>query len=91
MSINEIFSQFFSKIHEIFTNMPQNISDIMKSPLTLLALAAFAIILLLLTKARNITFDSKMITTIGLTLALTTILDLLKIYHFPQGRAEELH
>lgn len=85
MSIKEIFSQFFSKIHEIFMSLPQNVSDIMKSPLTLLALAAFVIILLLLMKARNIKFDSKMITTIGLTLALTTILDLLKIYHFPQG------
>ncbi|ETJ29276.1 hypothetical protein Q604_UNBC16179G0001, partial [human gut metagenome] len=42
-------------------------------------------ILLLLIKAKNIKFNPKMSAMIGLTLALTTILDLLKIYHFPQG------
>ena len=85
MSLKEIFSEFFTKISEIFTNLPQNISEIFKNPLTLLALAAFAIILLLLIKAKNIKFNPKMCAIIGLTLALTSILDLLKIYHFPQG------
>lgn len=85
MSLKEIFSQFSSKVYEIFTNLPQNISEIFKNPVSILTLIAFGIILLLLIKAKNIKFNPKMSAMIGLTLALTTILDLLKIYHFPQG------
>ena len=85
MSLKEIFSQFSSKVYEIFTSLPQNISEIFKNPVSILTLIAFGIILLLLIKAKNIKFNPKMSAMIGLTLALTTILDLLKIYHFPQG------
>ena len=85
MSLKEIFSEFFTKISEIFTSLPQNVSEIMNSPLSLLTLIAFAIILVLMLKAKKIKFNPKMTAMIGLTLALTTILDLLKIYHFPQG------
>lgn len=85
MSLKEIFSQFSSKVYEIFTSLPKNISEIFKNPVSILTLIAFGIILLLLIKAKNIKFNPKMSAMIGLTLALTTILDLLKIYHFPQG------
>lgn len=85
MSLKEIFSQFSSKVYEIFTSLPQNIFEIFKNPVSILTLIAFGIILLLLIKAKNIKFNPKMSAMIGLTLALTTILDLLKIYHFPQG------
>lgn len=85
MSLQEILSQFTAKVNEIFTSLPQNFSEILKNPISILTLIAFAMIILLLIKAKNIKFDAKMITTIGITLALTTILDLLKIYHFPQG------
>lgn len=85
MSLNEVFSQFISKISEIFTNLPQNISEVFKNPISLLTLIAFAIILILLIKAKNIKFNPKMSAMIGLTLALTIILDMLKIYRFPQG------
>ena len=85
MSLKEIFSEFFTKISEILTNLPQNISEIFKNPLTLLTLAGLAVILIVLIKAKNIKFNPKMTAIIGLTLALTIILDLMKIYHFPQG------
>lgn len=85
MSLKEIFSQFISKVSEIFTNLPQNISEVFKSPVSLLTLIAFTIILILLIKAKNIKFNPKMSAMIGLTLALTIILDMLKIYRFPQG------
>lgn len=85
MSLNEIFSEFFSGLSEIFTNLPQNISEVFKSPLSLLTLLALVIILLVLIKSKNIKFNAKMLTTIGIMLALTTVLDLIKIYNFPQG------
>ena len=85
MSLKEIFSQFTSQLAEVFTNLPQNISEVFKSPLTILTLIGFVIILMLLIKAKNIKFDAKMIAHIGIALALTIVLDMLKIYHFPQG------
>lgn len=85
MSISQIFSEFILKLSESFQGIPTNVLELIKNPLTLLSLLAFIIILVLLLKAKKVKFNTKMITTIGITLALTTVLDMLKIYHFPQG------
>lgn len=83
MSFSEIINDFFKSFSEI--NLGGSFKEIITNPLTLLTLIACLLIFLLLIKSKNIKFDTKMITTIGIALALTTILDMLKIYHFPQG------
>lgn len=85
MSLQEIFTSFFSKLTEMFSNLPQKFVTIVENPLTILTLLGLFIIFLLLFKAKDIKFDAKMLTTIGIVLALTTVLDMLKIYKFPQG------
>lgn len=83
MSFSEIINDFMKKLSEI--NLGGSFKEIITSPLTLLTLIACLAIFVLLIKTKNIKFDTKMITTIGIALALTTVLNMLKIYKFPQG------
>lgn len=85
MSLQEIFTSFYSKLTEMFSNIPEKFVTIIQNPLTILTLLGLLIIFLVLIKAKDIKFDAKMLTTIGIALALTTVLDMLKIYKFPQG------
>ncbi|MGG5461934.1 energy-coupled thiamine transporter ThiT [Clostridium sp. B9] len=83
MSFSEIINDFINSFSEI--NLGGNFKEIITNPLTLLTLIACLLIFLLLIKSKDIKFDTKMITTIGIALALTTVLNMLKIYKFPQG------
>lgn len=83
MSFSQILSNFTKNFTSI--NLGGNLKEIITNPLSILTLIGVLIILILLIKAKDIKFDAKMLTTIGIALALTTILNMLKIYKFPQG------
>ncbi|QLY82427.1 energy-coupled thiamine transporter ThiT [Clostridium intestinale] len=70
---------------EIFINLPANTSEILKHPLSLVALIGCVIILIVLIKAKKIEITTQLITRIGIALALATVLKVFRLYHFPQG------
>lgn len=83
MSFSEILNDFSKNLSKI--NLGGSFKELITNPLTLLTLIACLIIFVLIIKTKNIKLDTKMITTIGIALALTTVLNMIKIYKFPQG------
>ncbi|WP_326511925.1 energy-coupled thiamine transporter ThiT [Clostridium intestinale] len=83
--VKDIFTEFFQSLAEIFINLPANTSEIVKHPLSLVALIGCVIILIVLIKAKKIEITTQLITRIGIALALATVLKVFRLYHFPQG------
>lgn len=65
--------------------LSENIKSLFSSPLTLLTIFAFAMLLIAFIKFKSIKFDAKLMARIGLALALAIILDMIKLYTFPNG------
>lgn len=63
----------------------ENFKTLFSSPLTLITLIGFAILLIAFIKFKSLKFDSKLVTRIGLAIALAFILDMLKVYTLPNG------
>lgn len=63
----------------------QNFKDIFGQPLGIIGLIALIIILVVLVRAKKIKFTTNLLAQIGLMIALSTVLDLFKIYKMPQG------
>lgn len=61
------------------------LETIIESPMTILTIIACLALFLALFKFRKIKFNARMITHIAIALALSTILNIFKIYRFPQG------
>lgn len=85
MSLSQIFSDFFEKITSSFSNLGEKFQTLLQNPISLVTVLGLLVILIVLIKSKSIKFDSKMISRIGLALALSTVLDMIKIYQFPQG------
>lgn len=83
--VKDVFTEFFQSFAEIFINLPANTSEIVKHPLSLVALIGCVIILIVLIKAKKIEITTQLITRIGMALALATVLKVFRLYHFPQG------
>ena len=66
-------------------NLLQNFKSIFTSPLTLLLLLGCGILLIAFIKFKSLKFDSKMITRIGLAVALAFILHMIKLFTLPNG------
>ncbi len=65
--------------------LEENFKTIFSNPLTLITLIGCAILLIALIKFKSLKFDSKLVSRIGLAIALAFILDMLKIYRLPNG------
>ncbi|HBM79435.1 MAG TPA: energy-coupled thiamine transporter ThiT [Clostridiaceae bacterium] len=63
----------------------KNISEIFSHPVSLIALIGVIILIFVLLHTRKVKLDTKTIAYIGVALALSTILSLIKLYQFPQG------
>lgn len=63
----------------------ENFKTIFSSPLTLITLVGCAILLIAFIKFKSLKFNSKLIARIGLAIALSFILDMIKIYSLPNG------
>ena len=63
----------------------ENFKTLFNNPLTLITLIGCAILLIALIKFKSLKFNSKLVTRIGLAIALAFILDMLKIYRLPNG------
>ncbi|KYH34141.1 thiamine transporter ThiT [Clostridium tepidiprofundi DSM 19306] len=63
----------------------KNLTDIFSSPITIITLIGVLILLIALTKMKKIKFTTRMITQVGLAIALTVVLKMFKIYTAPYG------
>ncbi|GFZ34131.1 proton-coupled thiamine transporter YuaJ [Clostridium zeae] len=81
---NQIIKDFFEGLAK-FGSLPKNVVDIFTNPMNVIALLGCAILIGVFAASRKIKFDAKLIARIALALALATILQALKLYHFPQG------
>ena len=80
-----IFNDWVKQFSELFQKFPNNIQDIITSPMSIITLIGCALLLIVLAKAKKIKFSPQLIARIGIALALATILKMLRLYHFPQG------
>ena len=80
-----IFNDWVEQFSELFQKFPQNIQDIISSPMSIITLIGCILLLIVLVKAKKIKFTPQLIARIGIALALATILKMLRLYHFPQG------
>lgn len=63
----------------------KNLTEISAHPSSIFALVALIVLIIFIAKVRKIHFTTQLITQIGIALALATILEIFRIYHFPQG------
>lgn len=63
----------------------ENLKTIFSNPLTLITLLGCAILLIAFIKFKSLKLNSKLIARIGLSIALSFILDMVKIYTLPNG------
>lgn len=80
-----IFNDWIEQFLELIQKFPQNIHDIIASPLSIATLVGCILLLLVLIRIKKIQFTPQLIARIGIALALATILKMLRLYHFPQG------
>lgn len=80
-----IFNDWIKQFSELLQKFPQNIQDIIASPMSILTLIGCILLLIVLVKIKKIKFTPQLIARIGIALALATILKMLRLYHFPQG------
>ncbi|NFD76467.1 energy-coupled thiamine transporter ThiT [Clostridium botulinum] len=73
------------RFSETFSGFSGKMAEILKSPLSILAIIAFLIIFIAVFKLKKIKLNPRIITQIGIALALSTILNIFRIYRFPQG------
>jgi len=80
-----IFNDWIKQFSELFQKFPQNIQNIISSPMSIITLIGCIFLLIVLVKVKKINFTPELIARIGMALALATILKMLRLYHFPQG------
>ncbi|WP_238475915.1 energy-coupled thiamine transporter ThiT [Clostridium manihotivorum] len=80
----QLFGDFWEAMSK-FGSLPKNIVDIFTNPTYVIAILGCAVLIGVFVASKKIKFDAKLIARIALALALATILQALKLYHFPQG------
>lgn len=73
------------RFFQTFSGFSGKMAEILKSPLSILAIIAFLVIFIAVFKLKKIKLNPRTITQIGIALALSTILNIFRIYRFPQG------
>ena len=81
----QIFSDWGERAQKMFSNLPQKWDEIIKNPMVLVALIGLLIIFVILFKASKVKFTSRMLTMMAIALALSTILNIFRLYRWPQG------
>lgn len=82
--IKAIFTEFFEKLTQL-SNLPVNILEVFTKPTTIIALLGCLLIFAVVIKVRKINVSSQMLARIGMAMALTCVLGMIRFYHFPQG------
>lgn len=80
-NFSEQFSEFISQIK----NLPQSFNYVVEHPSSAILLVALLIILALAIRLKKVNFNAHLVAQIGIALALASVLQILRIYHWPQG------
>ena len=72
-------------MNNFINTIKESFIEIFKSPLSLATLIGVIILILALIKFKRIKLDAKIMSRIGIALALATILHLIKIVDLPNG------
>ena len=81
----DLFTDWSDRLNSYFSNFPDKINDITNNYTSLIALLGLAILIILLFRFKKVKLTPSIIARIGLALALSCILQILRIYHFPMG------
>lgn len=84
MSFSDMLKEFWKGLIK-FSDLPKNIVDVFASPMNIITILGCTILIGVLISAKKVKFDAKLITRVALALALATVLQAFKLYHFPQG------
>jgi len=82
--IQSILVEFKEKFTSL-SNVPANMLEVLTKPTTILAILGCLLILGVFIRVRKININTQMLARIGLAMALTCILGMIRFYHFPQG------
>ncbi|SHK05769.1 thiamine transporter [Clostridium cavendishii DSM 21758] len=83
--LQKIFYEFSTNLYKFFSKLPENSHKIFSNPLSLITILGLLVLLVVIIKTKHIKMDARLISRIGMALALATILHMFKLYHFPQG------
>lgn len=75
----------FSYIKNIVPSFLKNVTEISHHPSSVVTILGILVLILGFMKIRKVKLNTKMITQIGIALALSAVLQIFRIYHFPQG------
>jgi thiamine transporter len=74
-----------SFIKNLIPSLVANLKEVSAHPTSIVALVGVLILIVAFIRIRKVKITTKMITQIGLALALSAVLQMFKIYHSPQG------
>ena len=80
-----LFSDWFERAISYFSNFSFKINDIMANSTSLIGLLGIAIIIILLFNFKKVKLTPTIIARIGIALAVSCVLQVFRIYHFPMG------
>jgi len=63
----------------------ENITEIFSHPTSVAALLGVVLMIMVLIRVKKIKLNTRVVTHVGIALALGVILKMLRVYHFPQG------
>lgn len=66
-------------------SLTENLGEILKHPTSIITLIGVLILIFLFIKINKVKITTKMTTQIGIALALSAVLQIFRLYHFPQG------
>lgn len=82
---NELLTDWGERFSSYFSGFSDKVAEIFGNPSSLVALLGLAILIFCLFRFKKVELTPKMITRIGLAIALSCVLQIFRIYHFPQG------
>jgi len=80
-----LFSDWSERLSSYFGNFSEKINDISNNYTSLIGMLGLALLIILLFRFKKVKLTPSIIAQIGLALALSCILQVLRIYHFPMG------
>lgn len=81
----EFFKDWGERFSNLYSDLPEKFRTIVESPMTILTIIACLALFFALFKFRKIKFNARIVTHVAIALALSTILNVFRIYRFPQG------
>ncbi|MBD7910934.1 MULTISPECIES: energy-coupled thiamine transporter ThiT [Clostridium] len=78
-------SDWSDRLRNYFTGFSDKSQTLINNPSLFIGLIGLAIIIVALIRFKKVKLDAKMISRIGIALALACVLQVFRIYHFPMG------